>query len=64
MRMGKLRYVAPVVEIRRVVLEGIVAATTRTVQFLGSGNVANWTEEEMGELHTAGEGGDIYFGLW
>jgi hypothetical protein len=60
-------YVSPAVESCRVLLEGVVAATVRSLSFDGGADsIDNWTEIELGEASNPGlgQGGDVYAGSW
>jgi hypothetical protein len=55
----KLKYIAPQVDLRRLVLEEVVAAPMSMARV--SAQLDDWTEVDLGD--EAGEGGDIYF-VW
>jgi hypothetical protein len=56
----KLVYAGPAGESCRVLVEGVVAATTRNIEFSGGNNVGSFTDVELGNVHVQGEGGDVY----
>jgi hypothetical protein len=58
-------YVSPAVADCRVELEGVVAVTAHSIGFSsGTNNIGNWQETELGDVHSVGEGGDVYISSW
>jgi hypothetical protein len=60
-------YASPAVQINRIVLEGLIAATTRDIEFATGVDPQNlsWTADlTIGGGENGIEGGDLYLQTW